>query len=58
MKILCLHGFLQSASIFKAKTGSFRSALPDCEFVYVDAPIRVHEIPAHFLPAASAAAGQ
>jgi hypothetical protein len=45
MRVLCLHGFMQSAAIFKAKTGALRSALKHVEFVYIDAPFRVERIP-------------
>ena len=46
MRILCLHGYMQSGAIMRAKTGALRSALKGvAELVYVDAPNRVTEVP-------------
>lgn len=39
LKLLCLHGYLQDASIFRSKIGSMRKALKSrLEFVFLDAP--------------------
>ncbi|XP_032777234.2 esterase OVCA2 [Daphnia magna] len=46
-KILCLHGYRQSAQVFKDKTGSLRKLLKKhAELVYISAP--------HLIPASSA----
>lgn len=39
LKMLCLHGYLQNADVFRSRMGSTRKALKSrCEFVFVDAP--------------------
>jgi predicted esterase len=39
LKVLCLHGYLQDAAIFKSRIGSMRKALKSrLEFVFIDAP--------------------
>ncbi|KAL4518337.1 hypothetical protein Ndes2526A_g01226 [Nannochloris sp. 'desiccata'] len=39
LKILCLHGYLQNAEIFRSRIGSMRKSLKShAEFVFVDAP--------------------
>jgi len=40
MRLLCLHGYMQSASLFRERTGSLRTALAkqQVSFDYVDAP--------------------
>lgn len=40
VKILCLHGYTQTAASFGSKTGSIRKALKElrAEFVYAEAP--------------------
>jgi predicted esterase len=37
-RILALHGFAQTASFFRQKTGSMRKGVKGVEFVYIDAP--------------------
>ncbi len=50
MQILCLHGYRQSAQVFKDKTGSLRKLLKKhAELVYISAP---HIIPIPNSPAA------
>uniref|UniRef100_A0A0R3RUQ6 FSH1 domain-containing protein n=1 Tax=Elaeophora elaphi TaxID=1147741 RepID=A0A0R3RUQ6_9BILA len=42
LKILCLHGYQQSAAVFRNKSGSFRSPMKKyVDFVFMDAP---HEV--------------
>lgn len=42
LKVLCLHGYLQNAEVFRKRTGALRKALRSrCEFTFVDAP---HEV--------------
>jgi hypothetical protein len=51
LQILCLHGYRQSAQVFKDKTGSLRKLLKKhAELVYISAP---HLIPATSSPAIS-----
>jgi len=39
LRILCLHGYRQSAKTFHKKTGAFRKILgKQCEFVDITAP--------------------
>lgn len=39
LRVLCLHGYAQTADIFRTRTGSGRKSLKSrLEFVYVDAP--------------------
>jgi hypothetical protein len=40
LRVLCLHGYVQNASIFRQRTGSLRKALSSRvkEFVFIDAP--------------------
>lgn len=39
LTVLCLHGYLQNAEVFRSRMGSTRKALKSrCEFVFVDAP--------------------
>jgi predicted esterase len=46
-RILCLHGYSQNGTFFRAKTGSLRKACKSiAEFVYIDAP---HAATADFL---------
>ncbi|CAI5794617.1 Esterase OVCA2 [Podarcis lilfordi] len=54
LRLLCLHGYRQSADIFRARTGSLRKALRGrAELLYVDAP---HSVDAP-LPSGEAASG-
>jgi hypothetical protein len=42
MRILCLHGYMQTGSVFRMKIGSLRKALKSrADFVFVDAPFQV-----------------
>lgn len=44
LRLLCLHGHLQSGESFRVRTGSLRKALKSrAELFYVDGPIRVQE---------------
>jgi hypothetical protein len=37
LKMLCLHGYLQNADVFRSRMGSTRKALKSrCEYVFVD----------------------
>ncbi len=44
-RILVLHGYLQSGSVLYKKTGSFRKAIKNAEFVYVTAPNEAPPLP-------------
>ncbi|KAM3575761.1 hypothetical protein VYU27_002380 [Nannochloropsis oceanica] len=49
-KILCLHGYLQSASVFRGKIGSLRKGLKSkAEFIFVDAPFVAQVLPSDAL---------
>lgn len=53
LRILALHGWKQSATVFRSKTGSFRRQLRDvAELEFLDAPF---EVPDTALPAAQGA---
>eukprot|EP00039_Didymoeca_costata_P019852 m.339173 g.339173 ORF g.339173 m.339173 type:complete len:274 (+) comp18693_c0_seq1:128-949(+) len=42
LKILCLHGFLQSGEVFRTRIGSTRKALKSkAEFFFIDGPVEV-----------------
>lgn len=42
LKLLCLHGYLQTGDVFRMRTGSMRKALKSrVEFVFIDAPYLV-----------------
>lgn len=42
LRVLALHGYLQSAAMFRSRAGALRKALKrQCEFVFVDAPFQV-----------------
>ena len=42
LKILCLHGYLQNAEVFRSRIGSLRKGLKSrAEFFFVDAPYLV-----------------
>ncbi|KAJ1982518.1 DEAH-box ATP-dependent RNA helicase prp22 [Dimargaris xerosporica] len=42
LRILCLHGYTQNATVFRAKTGSFRKAIQSvADLTYVSAPHQV-----------------
>ena len=42
LKILCLHGYLQNAAVFRSRIGSLRKGLKSrAEFFFVDAPYLV-----------------
>ena len=44
MKILCLHGYMQNADVFRKRTGALRRALKStCEFVFLDAPYLIEK---------------
>ncbi|XP_046397911.1 esterase OVCA2 [Ischnura elegans] len=44
LRILCIHGYRQNASIFREKTGSLRKMLKKiAEMVYITAPLQVSE---------------
>ncbi|EWM25507.1 Serine hydrolase FSH [Nannochloropsis gaditana] len=50
LKILCLHGYLQSASIFRGKLGSLRKGLKSkADFVFLDAPFLAQARPSEDL---------
>ncbi len=52
-KILCLHGYLQNAETFRAKTGALRKGLKSkAEFVFVEAPYDAQIASADLLKAA------
>ena len=39
LRILCLHGYLQNAAVFRSRLGSMRKALKSrAEFIFIDAP--------------------
>lgn len=38
LRVLCLHGYVQSGAIFRERTGSLRKALKGLDFFFVDAP--------------------
>jgi hypothetical protein len=42
LRILCLHGYLQNAEVFRSRIGSLRKGLKSrAEFFFVDAPYLV-----------------
>ncbi|GAM18510.1 hypothetical protein SAMD00019534_016850 [Acytostelium subglobosum LB1] len=44
LRILCLHGYKQNATVFKSKTAVLRKSLDDiADFIYIDAPHIVDE---------------
>eukprot|EP00198_Chlamydomonas_reinhardtii_P010043 XP_001699380.1 predicted protein [Chlamydomonas reinhardtii] len=46
LKLLCLHGYMQNAEIFRSRLGSARKALKSrVEFVFVDAPYEAQGLP-------------
>ncbi|EFJ40066.1 hypothetical protein VOLCADRAFT_121759 [Volvox carteri f. nagariensis] len=46
LKLLCLHGYMQNAEIFRSRLGSMRKALKSrVEFVFVDAPFEAQGLP-------------
>ncbi|GLC38996.1 hypothetical protein PLESTB_001773500 [Pleodorina starrii] len=46
LKLLCLHGYMQNAEIFRNRLGSMRKALKSrVEFVFVDAPFEAQGLP-------------
>ena len=39
LRILCLHGYLQNAEVFRSRLGSMRKALKSrAEFIFIDGP--------------------
>ncbi|KAF5892341.1 esterase OVCA2, partial [Clarias magur] len=43
LRVLCIHGYRQCSTSFREKTGALRKHLKKkCEFVYIDAPHKVH----------------
>lgn len=39
LRVLCIHGFVQNASIFRSKTGSVRKAMKGCDFEFLEASL-------------------
>eukprot|EP00729_Bicosta_minor_P013749 gene13749-27194_t len=48
LRVLCCHGLLQSAPMFRTRIGSMRKGLKSrCEFEFIDAPYAVTTLPIH-----------
>ncbi|KAG2497705.1 hypothetical protein HYH03_004442 [Edaphochlamys debaryana] len=46
LKLLCLHGYLQNAEVFRSRIGSLRKGLKSrVEFVFVDGPFEAQGLP-------------
>ena len=44
LRVLCLHGFYQSATIFRMKTAAMRKSLASvAEFEYLEAPLPISD---------------
>uniref|UniRef100_A0A0X3PD30 Ovarian cancer-associated gene 2 protein homolog n=1 Tax=Schistocephalus solidus TaxID=70667 RepID=A0A0X3PD30_SCHSO len=45
LRILCIHGYRQTGSIFREKSGAFRKIFKNsCEFVFIDAPLTIPDV--------------
>ncbi|KAJ9052308.1 hypothetical protein DSO57_1035587 [Entomophthora muscae] len=53
LKVLCLHGFSQNATIFYKKSGFLRTALKNfADFEYISGPVNIQEAPQSIVPSA------